>query len=200
MKNILIFGASRAGKTSLAKRLKDEFQFNVVNVDHLINSFEEAFPQLGISVVENYRQAAVKATPFTAHYICELASHARHKTGSKFVVDTTFFDFDTGIPLMKERLQKYWGFKLLDEFMFISLYDTKTSEELFKDVQTYDMPGDWTYNISDDELRKHCDEHVGVDWEFFEKWKELEFRTYDVAEGREQVFDRIVEDLRAVKK
>lgn len=198
MKNILIFGASRAGKTSLAKRIKDEFQYNVVNVDHLINSFEQAFPQLGISVVENYKQAAVRATPFTAHYICELASHAHHKTGSKFVVDATFFDFDTGIPLMRESLQKYWRAKLLDEFVFICLHNTKTGDELFNDVKKYDTPGDWSYGLSDDELRKHCDEHVGVDLEFYEKWKELGFLVYDVAEGRELVFDRVVEDLKAI--
>ena len=198
MKNILIFGASRAGKTSLAKRIKDEFQFNIVNVDHLVNSFEEAFPHLGISVVENYMQVAVNVTPFTAHYICELASHANHKTGSNFVVDTTFFDFDTGIPLMKESLQKYWGLKLLDEFIFICLDNSKTSEELFNDIRKYDMPGDWSYNISDDELRKHCDKNTGFDGEFYEKWKELGLRRYDVAKGREQIFDTIVEDLKVI--
>ena len=198
MKNILIYGSSRAGKTSLAKRLKDEFQFNVVNIDHLINAFEEAFPHLGINVGEDCAQVAVKATPFTVHYLGELASHAKHKTGSKFVVDLTFFDFDTGIPLMKERLQKYGGTELLDEFMFIGLVNSKTSEELFNDVKKYDVPGDWTYNLSDDELRKHCDKHAGVNWEFYEKWKGLEFKVYDTAEGREQVFNRITEDLKVI--
>ncbi|MCL2420691.1 MAG: EutP/PduV family microcompartment system protein [Defluviitaleaceae bacterium] len=200
MKNILIFGPSRAGKTSLAKRLKDEFHFNVVNVDHLVNTFEEAFPHLGISVEEDEVQVTAKFTPFIVHYIGELTSHAYHKTGSKFVVDMGFFDFDTGIPLMHERLQKHGGFKLLDEFMFIGLLNNKTSEELFSDVRKYDVRGDWTYNISDDELRrhcqKHCDERTGVDWGFYENWKALGFWIYDVTEGREQAFDRIVGDLK----
>ena len=198
MKNILIFGASRAGKTSLAKRIKDEFQFNVVNIDHLINTFEQAFPHLGISGEKDYLQTTVNVTPFTTHYLCELAQHANCKTGSKFVVDATFFDFDTGIPLMKDTLQKFGGLKLLDEFMFIGLDNNKTSEELFNDVRKYDTPGDWSYNISDDELRNHCDGNTGLDEAFYEKWKELGLRRYDVAKGREQIFDTIVEDLKVI--
>jgi len=105
LKNILIFGTSRTGKTSLAKRLKDEFQLNVVNEDNIIYAFERALPHLEINGDENYMQTAVNITPFIAHYFCELAQHANYKTGSKFVSDTTFFVFDTGIPLMKEFLQ-----------------------------------------------------------------------------------------------
>ena len=35
-----------------------------------------------------------------------------------------------------------------------------------------------------------------VDLDFYETWKQLGFMRYDVAEGRERVFDRIVEDLK----
>ena len=197
MKNILIFGPSRAGKTSLAKRLKDEFQLNVINEDSLITAFERASPQLEINGSENYTQTAINVTPFIVHYFCDLAQHANYKTGSKFVADATFFTFDTGIPLMKETLQKFCGLKLLDEFIFIILYNNKTSKELFNDIRKYDTPEDWTYSLSDDELRKHCDENVGDNQAFYEKWgKELEFLSYDVAEGREQVFDKIAEDLK----
>jgi len=203
MKNIIIFGASRAGKTSLAKRLKDEFQFNVVNVDHLVNTFGEVFPYMGISVEEDEMQAAVKFTPFIAHYLYELASHTHHKTGSNFVADMTFFNFDTGIPFLEETMQKFrLKLKLLDEFLFIYLVNNKTSEELFNDVRKYDVPGDWTYNLSDDELRehcrKHCDERTVVDREFYDKSKELGFQIYDTTEGREQVFNKIVEDLKMI--
>jgi len=201
MKNIIIFGASRAGKTSLAKRLKDEFQFNVVNVDHLVNTFEEAFPNLGIGVEVDETQATTNFTPFIAHYICELASHVYHKTGSKFVVDMTFFDFDLGIPIIENRLQRK-GKELLDVFIFVGLINNKTSEELFNDVRKYDMPGDWTLNINDNELREHCDKHAGISeskshvgWQFYGKREEFDIRIYDTAEGRKQVFDRIINDL-----
>ena len=180
----------------MAKRIKDEFQFNVINEDHIIYPFQRAFPHLGINGDENYMQTAVNITPFIAHYFCEMTQSSNCKTGSKFVVDATFFVFDTGIPLMKEILQKMNGRRLSDEFIFISLDNSKTSEELFNDIKKYDTEEDWTYGLSDDDLKKHCNENVGIDWAFYEKWKELEFLRYDVAQGREQVFNKIVQDLK----
>ena len=196
MKNILIFGHSRAGKTSLAKRLKDEFQLNAVNEDHFVMAFGYAMPGLEINGYKDYEQTAVNVTPFMVHYLCLLAEHANQKTGSKFVADMTFFCFDTGVPLMKETLREKYGLKLADEFVFIGLDNSQTSGELFNDIRKHDTEEDWTYELSDDELRNHCDENVGIDSEFYETWKELGFLRYDVAEGREKVFDKITEDLK----
>jgi GTPase SAR1 family protein len=197
MKNILIFGPSRAGKTSLAKRLKDEFQYNVLNEDNLVVAFERAFPQLGINCGENYEETAVNITPFVVHYLCDLAQHSHYISHGKFVADMTFFQFDKGLPLLKETLREYYELELLDVFTFIFLDNGKTSEELFADIRKHDTQDDWTYYITDDELRKHCDENVGIDWDFYEKWKELDIKRYDVSEGRERIFDRIVEDIRS---
>jgi len=196
MKNILIFGHSRAGKTTLAKRLKDKFLLNVVNEDRLITAFERALPKLNINGGENYAQTADNVTPFIVHYLCDLAEHSNHKTGSKFVADLTFFNFDTGIPLIKKVLEQM-NLSIPDTFAFINLENNKTSDELFEDIRKHDTAEDWTYYLNDDELRKHCEQNVGADHSFYEKWQELNFSRYDVAEGREQVFDRIVEDMRA---
>ena len=198
MKNILIFGHSRAGKTSLAKRISDEFSLNVFNEDHVITAFEKAFPQLDINGGENYAQTADNVTPFIVYYLYGLSEHSGHKTGSKFVADLTFFNFDIGIPLMKCLLAKT-NRTMSSAFVFINLENNKSSEELYDDIKAYDTPEDWTYYLSDHDLRKHCDENVGSDPDFYEKWRELNFLRYDVAQGREQVFDKIIEDLKSAE-
>ena len=195
MKNILIFGHSRAGKTSLAKRLQNEFTLNIVNEDNLVMAFERAFPQLKIDSSKNYQQTAINITPFIVYYLCDLAEHSNFKAGSKFVADLTFFDFDTGIPLMKNALCNIHDLKIQDQFTFINLDSTKTVEELFTDIRKHDTPDDWTYSLTDDELRHHCAENTGIDYEFYEKWHELNFLRYDVAQGRESIFNKIVNDL-----
>lgn len=200
MKNILVNGITRAGKSSLAKRIRDEFQYNAINGDHLIHAFAQAFPQMGIDCNGDYWQVAANVTPFTARLYCLMAQHANCKTGSKFVAEATFFDYDMGIPLMEEMLQSNWGLKLLDEFLFIILHDSRTSEKKYNDIRKYDTPEDWTYTWSDDDLRKYCDSLMKPDDEFhnkfYTKWKDYGFWVHDVAEGREKVFDRIINELK----
>jgi len=193
MKNIFIFGHSRAGKTSLAKRLKDEFQLNVVNEDNLVTAFERAFPQLNINGGEDYEQSSTNITPFMVHYLHDLAVHGRHKTGSPFVADITFFDFDIGIPLLQEL-------GALDEFIYIFLDNTQTAAELFADVRAYDTEDDWSYTLADEALRQHCAVNIGTHDYLYEKWPQLPIMKYDVAAGRAPVFDQIVADLRLHEK
>jgi len=61
----------------------------------------------------------------------------------------------------------------------------RTSEELFCDVRRYDTDDDWTYNLSDVELRKWCDAQIGVDPFIDAKMNELKFLRYDVVQGRD---------------
>jgi len=197
MKNILIFGHSRAGKTTLAKRLKDEFALNIVTQDSLIIAFGQALPQLEIHIYRNPDATTKNVTPFMAEYLCNLARRAKFSTGCGFVADMTFFDFDIGIPIMREVLQDA-GQDLLDEFAFIGLDNSKTAEELFADIRTHDTADDWTYHVSDQHLRQHCAENVGCKQPFGHVADALDFKRYDVAGGRKQVFDTIVGDLRSL--
>jgi hypothetical protein len=200
MKNILIFGPSRAGKTTLAKRLQIEFGFNIVNWDILIHAFARAFPQLEINFDGDGEKTDKNITPFVAYYLCELARHSNYnKTGSKFVADMSCYVFDTLFSLMEWRLSDMDDdLNLHEEFEFIYLGSSRTGEELFSDVKRYDTNDDWTYYSSDDELRSWCEAQTGVDPWIDAKMNELKFLRYDVAQGRKQVFDRIVSDLRMV--
>jgi len=195
MRNILIFGHSRAGKTTLAKRLKDEFGHNIVTQDSLIIAFGLALPQLGIHIYREPDATTKNVTPFMAHYLCNLARRAKFSTGCAFVADMTFFDFDSGIPIMREVLQDAEQ-ELLDEFVFIGLDNGKTAEGLFADIRRHDTADDWTYHVSDEHLRQHCAENVGCKQPFDHMADTLNFKRYDVAKGREQIFDKIVSDLR----
>ena len=196
--NILIFGHSRAGKTTLAQRLGRAFRLNIINEDHLVNTFERAFPALGINSGSDYARTARNISPFMAHYLCELAEHASYAKGCPFVVDATFFDFDIAIPIMRQELYDRTGMALTDAFIFIGLDNHKTAEELFADVRKHDTPEDWSYTFSDADLLAHCAENIGADEAFYEHWRELAWLRYDVAEGRERVFAKIMTDVKAL--
>ncbi|RKJ38881.1 hypothetical protein D7X94_14610 [Acutalibacter sp. 1XD8-33] len=48
MKNVIIVGPSRAGKTTLAKRFHEELGYFVISLDKLVATFHAAYPQLDI--------------------------------------------------------------------------------------------------------------------------------------------------------
>lgn len=49
MKNIIIFGTSRSGKTQLAKLLSTKLNYSIVMVDSLVSAFQNSMPELEIN-------------------------------------------------------------------------------------------------------------------------------------------------------
>ncbi len=50
MKNIIIAGPSRAGKSTLARKINEELNYYVISVDKLVAVFQGVYPQLNIKL------------------------------------------------------------------------------------------------------------------------------------------------------
>jgi len=73
MKNIIIAGPPRAGKSTLARKINKELGHSIINLDGFVWAFKKAFPQLGIKDEEDAANVdeihVVKLAPFLAQYI-----------------------------------------------------------------------------------------------------------------------------------
>ena len=49
MKNIIILGAARAGKSTLAQMLHKDYNYSIVSIDAFVSALQDAFPELGIT-------------------------------------------------------------------------------------------------------------------------------------------------------
>ena len=49
MKNVIIAGVSRAGKSTLAKKIAKDYQMSYIPFDSIVSTLEELYPQTGIS-------------------------------------------------------------------------------------------------------------------------------------------------------
>ena len=49
MKNIIIFGEPRSGKSTLANMIIDKFNYQVIHVDAVRDTFKEIYPELNIA-------------------------------------------------------------------------------------------------------------------------------------------------------
>lgn len=71
--------------------------------------------------------------------------------GNKFVLEGGYFDFEKILPFLK----KYEIEELKDNFFAFRVGENnKMVDEFISDFKKYDTEDDWTYNFSDDDLRK----------------------------------------------
>lgn len=205
MKNIIIAGPSRAGKTTLARRINEELNFFVVSLDKLVATFQGAYPQLDIRLNWNREKTTENIAPFIAHFLgafssdqgvaYELNLRAHAINGNKFALEGAYFHFGKILPILKT-----YGIEALkDHFTLIGLVQNqKTPDEFVNDFRKYDTRDDWTYGFDDEELRAYASQDaIPSSRSMTDHLIEYGFTIYDTSTDRERVFDTILEDIRS---
>ncbi len=194
MKNIIIAGPSRVGKSTLAKRISEELGHSVIGTDRLVAAFQEAYPQLDIRLNWNRQKTGYNLAPFLGHYIGALSSRHDSAKGIRFVLEGGYLDFDRILPILKT----YGIERLEDEFLLIGLMQNKkTADEFFADFRNHDTEDDWTYSLDDDDLRDVSEEAVPYSRSMSDYLVKYGFTLYDTSIEREQVFSQIVRDIKS---
>ena len=210
MKNIIIAGPSRAGKTTLARRVNEELGFFIISLDKLVAVFHGAYPQLDIRLNWDREKTTDNIAPFVGHFLGafssdqgvsnELNLKAHETKGNKFVLEGGYFNFEIVLPILE-----LYGIKQLhDSFILIGLVQNektaneKTANEFVNDFKKYDTEDDWTYSFSDDELRDYAI-HDAIPFSHFmtEHLLKYGFTIYDTSTERDQVFDSIIENIKS---
>ena len=201
LKNIIIVGPSRSGKSSLAKRISDELNYYVISVDKLVAVFQNAYPQLDIRLNWDRDKTTGNIAPFLGHYLGMFSSPdgrgllqyshgAAGNTG--FVMEGAYFDFDQ----IASVLRTYGIEDVKERFILIGLVqNNKSSEEFFEDFRKYDTADDWTYRLNDSELRAVAEDAVSFNADMYKQLSSHGFDVYDTSTDREKVFDGIIEQL-----
>jgi hypothetical protein len=204
MKNIIISGSGRAGKTTLARKINEELNYFVISVDKLVAVFQGAYPQLDIRLNWNRRKTTDNIAPFLGHFLgafssshgvaYELHLRAHAVKGNRFVLEGGYFNFEKIVPILK----MYGIEELKDNFLLIGLVqNNKTVDEFINDFKRYDTEDDWTYNFSDDDLREISEDTISFSRSMTDYLVKYGFKIYDTSTEREQVFNKIIEDIKS---
>ena len=112
MKNIIIAGPSKAGKTTLAKRIYEELDCFVISLDKLVATFDGAYPQLDIRLNWDREKTTNNLAPFLGHFFgafssaqgtaYELNLRAHTVKGNQFVLEGVYINFDIIVPILKK--------------------------------------------------------------------------------------------------
>jgi len=203
LKNIIIAGPSRTGKSTLAKRINDELGFFAIALDKLVATFGVAYPQLDIRLNWDREKTTDNIAPFLGHFLGMFSSadgrgllpysHAA-ANGNRFVMEGGYFNFDKITPILKI----YGIDELKDKFLLIGLVQTKkTVDELVTDFKKYDTVSDWTYGFSDDDLREISEDVISHSRFMTDHLTRYGFTIYDTSNDREQVLDSIVKAIKS---
>ena len=183
-KNILIIGPARAGKTTLSRKLNEQLKYSIVNLDNIISALELAYPELEIKHDALDVVVASNFASFIINYLKEL-SEGNFYYENKFVIEGTHIDFEKLIPNIDK-----------EKYMIIGLtYNNITNEELFRNIKDNDTEDDWTYYLSDEELKGNVDYFIERNNFFDEQFKKYDIKTYDVSTDRKKIFDVIIKDI-----
>ena len=203
MKSIIIVGPSRAGKTTLAKRLHEDLGYFVISLDKLVATFHAAYPQLDIRLNWNRDKTTENIAPFIGHFLGlfssdtgfagELNLRAHNVKDNAFLLEGGYFDFEK----ITSILQEYGANEIKDRFILIGLVQgQKTVDEYVSDFKKYDTEDDWTYNFSEDELRDYVTrDAIPFNRVMTNHLTKYGFTVYDTSSERECVFDKIIEDI-----
>jgi len=202
LKNIIIAGPSRTGKSTLAKRINNELGFFAIALDKLVATFGGAYPQLDIRLNWDREKTTDNLAPFLGHFLSMFSSSDglgllpySHgiANGNRFVMEGGYFNFDKIVPIPKT----YGIDELKDKFLFIGLVQNeKTVDELVVDFKKYDTESDWTYGFSDDDLKKISEDVISYSRFMTDHLSKYGFTIYDTSNDREQVLDSIVNDIK----
>ena len=202
MKNIIICGSSRAGKSTLARRLNEKFNYFAIGVDKIAATFGRAYPQLDIRLNWNYDKTTANIALFLGHFLGVFSTNHRFEDeqnlqvdffkGNNFVLEGMYFDFEKILHILK-----MYGIKeLKDCFILIGLVQNKkTADEFFNDLKKYDTKDDWTYGLNDDDLLSIAKDAVSESQYMSDYLAKYGFTIYDTSTEREQVFDRIFDKI-----
>jgi len=202
LKNIIIAGTGRAGKSTLARKINEELNYFVVNNDKLIAAFGEAYPQLDIRIGWDRDKTTENIAPFLGHFLGMFSSadgrglfpytHGSLKE-NRFILEGAHFDFEK----ISSILKMYGIEELKDNFLLIGLVtNEKTVDEIVGDMRKYDTEYDWTYNCNDDELREIAEDAISFSRYMSGYLVRYGFTIYDTSKERERVLDKIAEDIK----
>ena len=105
------------------------------------------------------------------------------------------FDFEKISSIVK----MYGIEELKDNFILIGLVQNKkTADKFFNDFRKYDTEDEWTYGFDDNELRELIIQDFIPSNQFMtDHLVKYGFTIYDTSTEREQVFDKIIEDIKS---
>ena len=179
MKNILIGGTVRSGKTTLANLLREKYAYSKIESDTIVNAFDKVYPEFGIT----HRDAKLARERYEPFLFECLNGFCRDL---KYAKNITVFP---GSQYLPENISRY---EKKDKYIIIFLgLDSITPQELLNKIRENDTENDWTYAKSDDWILKFCEKVICESEQLKVDCKKYGFYYFNTFKDRNHVLNSI---------
>jgi len=164
MKNLIIAGVSRAGKSTLAKDMAQKYKLTYIPFDSIVSTLEELYPCTKIAHYDNNKiiskDIAILLNTFIKHLNYE---------DINYVIDMyQIYPIDLSKILdLNTHLAIYLG------------YSSLSSHNKLCDIRKYARDKDWTKNTSDIEMLSILDKFILEDKMIKQECKLVNYPYYD---------------------
>lgn len=147
MKNVIIWGVPRSGKSTLAARIASEFKLNLLSVDALRESYKTLIlPE--IMPKDNYNRSKI-ITPAILKLL-EILEYTTKQFGHYFVLE--------GVTIDMEYLTTHLD---MEKYIIICMaYPNMLANDKFNEMIKYDTENDWTNKLSLEKKQELCNQYV----------------------------------------
>lgn len=188
MKNIIIGGTVRAGKSTLAARIVKELGYSICESDSVVNAFDKAFPELGI-IHKDPKGAREKYKPFLHELLTGFYRTLKYQG-----IVTVF----PGAQFLPSTIDEY---SKKDKYIVIFLgMNDIDGETLLNKIREMDSEHDWTFKESDEKLLKHCNKIIEESKTLENECKKYGFYYFNTFFDREKVFDEVIKIVKEEQK
>ena len=184
MKNILILGICRTGKTTFSKMIQKEFSnYQIIEVDTIISALQRTVPNVPIGFIrDNLKENRLP------EFLNLLIQKNINKNGKElgFIIN--------GDSILPEDLFKYFGLKDMIVYYFVN--EKLSPEQILENCRKFDSKEEWTTRRSDEELLDHFEFYKNIEKKIISECKEYNIKYIDTSENRKVILSQLLDEVK----
>lgn len=183
MKNIIIIGPSRTGKTELSSYIAKKLGYSILRVDNFLLGLMFGLPESDFTYNYSEKELTTKISSFINVMLGTCFLSQNIKNDSYYIIEGVYLDLD----------EIYKSFSS-DDFIVIGLtYGELDRDEFLAKLRNHDTNFDWSFKDNDEVLLGKIDGFLNREKEFQEIYQKYNIKSYNTMGNRKEVFNEILE-------
>lgn len=180
-KNIIILGAARSGKSTLAHMLHRNYNYSIISIDSFVSALHDAFPEIGIS--HSNTENKFKLLPqFLLSYMEKIVNEYPEE---RFVLE--------GWHVYPNDIKRL--FHNLDVKLICLGYTEISCDEVFEIIRKNEGENEYTKKMTDERLKTLISNHIEYSKMLKKQCEESNIKFYDTSFNRNNKLNEIMNVL-----